>query len=524
MSMTALALFALAATPPAEVVDPPIVAASLFKNGYAYVVRQTPLPAGSEITLRVPETAVLGTFWIAGSEGVKIGEVTSTTVETEGQRNAGSLDELLAWNVGRKVRLESTTVHSQQSWAVEGKLLSADGAFVIIEGNGYRNAVPKSSINRLVSFEGDFLVYSQKVKQVSRVLRIRATGPAGAKLMLTAMQPGMSWVPAYRADITDDKKLKLVARATLFNELGDLDGIQAKLVVGFPNVAYLGVTEPLVSPAGMAQFLRAVGDTGGAPGVPGGSGGMANQMAGREAGADADFFGSFEPGTAGGEQLEDLFFYTLPNVRLKVGERSYLVLFESEAEYKRVFTLDVPDRSGVYANGQAAWRGGPTVNEPLDVWHTVRFPNTAGVPLTTGVATVVKSGEVLGQDRMTYTSRGAEASLRIAKALDIRADALEEEVTRERGFVVRDGRPVYDRVTVKGTVEIVNRKDTDVTMRVTKSFAGEAVEVGQGGTATKTPAGLGQLNPYTQLVWKPEVKKGETLRLTFTYQLLTPTQ
>jgi hypothetical protein len=523
--MTTLALLALAVARPAAPVDPPIVAASLFKNGYAYVVRQTALPAGGELVLRMPETAVLGTFWIAGSPGVKIGEVTSTTVETESERNATNLDELLAWNVGRKVRLEATTVHSQQSWAVEGKLLSADGQFAVIEGNGMRNAVAKSSINRLVSFEGEFLVYSQKVKQIARVLRIRATGPTDGQIMVTAMQPGMSWVPAYRADITDDKKLKLVARATLFNELGNLDGIQAKLVVGFPNVAYLGVTEPLVSPAGLAQFLRAVGDAGGAPGAPmGGSGGMANQMAARESTGDADFFGSFEPGTSGGEQLEDLFFYTLPNVRLKVGERSYLVLFETEAEYKRVFTLDVPDRSGVYASGQDAWRGGPTVNEPLDVWHTVRFPNTAGVPLTTGVATVVKSGEVLGQDRISYTSRGAEASLRIAKALDIRADALEEEVTRERGFVVRDGRPIYDRVTVRGTVEITNRKETAVTMRVTKSFAGEATEVGQGGEATKTPAGLGQLNPYTRVVWKPEVKKGETMRLTFTYQLLTPSQ
>jgi hypothetical protein len=253
--MTTLALLALAVARPAAPVDPPIVAASLFKNGYAYVVRQTALPAGGELVLRMPETAVLGTFLIAGSPGVKIGEVTSTTVETESERNATNLDELLAWNVGRKVRLEATTVHSQQSWAVEGKLLSADGQFAVIEGNGMRNAVAKSSINRLVSFEGEFLVYSQKVKQIARVLRIRATGPTDGQIMVTAMQPGMSWVPAYRADITDDKKLKLVARATLFNELGNLDGIQAKLVVGFPNVAYLGVTEPLVSPAGLAQFL-----------------------------------------------------------------------------------------------------------------------------------------------------------------------------------------------------------------------------------------------------------------------------
>lgn len=509
--MTLSLALALTMVAPAEA---PIVAVSIFKNGYAFAVREAAIPAGGEVDLSVPSSAVLGTYWIGGSPGVSIQSIRTTTVETEVERNAQSVDELLAMNVGRKVRLEVSQEHASQSWAVEGKLLSADGQIAIVEGNGMRTTVPKSGINRLVSFEGDYLVYASKVKRSTVVVRVRATGPKDGKLTLTALQPGLSWVPVYRADISDPKKLRLLARASLINDLADLTKIPARLVVGFPNVRYLGQVDPLVSGATLDQTLRGLNAPGGGGGL---GGGIMNQARGQVA-ADADFFQGISEQAQGGEQLEDLFFYNLPNLALKKGDRSYNLLFESEAEYRHIYTLDVDDQSAVYAQQREA----PIRQAALDVWHTVRFPNSSGVPLTTGVATVFKDGEILGQDQMSYTSRGAEAALRITKALDVNATALEEEVSRERGFIKRDNVSLLDRVTVKGVIEIVNRKDKAVEMRVVKTLTGETVEVGQGGEAKKTPAGLGQRNPVTQIVWKPQVGKGQTTRLTYTYQLLTP--
>src|SRR5688572_9941841 len=74
---------------------------SLFKNGFAVVVREAKLGASGEYSLDELPPAVLGTLWITASRGVKLDEVVVGNKETEVDRPATSLDEILQANVGK---------------------------------------------------------------------------------------------------------------------------------------------------------------------------------------------------------------------------------------------------------------------------------------------------------------------------------------------------------------------------------------------------------------------------------------
>ena len=64
-------------------------------------------------------------------------------------------------------------------------------------------------------------------------------------------------------------------------------------------------------------------------------------------------------------------------VSLKRGERGYYVLFQEEAEYEHVYTLDLPE---------TGWWMNSNVNVPapnaqkFDVWHTLEFENPTSFP------------------------------------------------------------------------------------------------------------------------------------------------
>ena len=134
-----------------------------------------------------------------------------------------------------------------------------------------------------------------------------------------------------------------------------------------------------------------------------------------------------------------------------------------EAPYKDLYTWDQTDST----QNNVEYR--PVPEGPGDVWHELTFTNTSGQPFTTAVATTMRDGEVIGQDMMHYVSPKGKAELRITKALDIRAEAAEEEVSRQREAVKRaPGIAPFDLVTLKGTLAITNSKPQEVKLRIRK--------------------------------------------------------
>jgi hypothetical protein len=486
-----------------------IIDATLFKNGTAVTVHQAEIGASGVVLIEEPPLAALGTLWIYGHGGSKISEVVMTkwSKESESKVGFGSVAEALAINVGKPMTIRW---FDNKEWIdIEGKLISVTNQLAVIEqkSTGMNLFVPISSIG---SFKGGGeLQWTRVVKSVDERPVLRIKGTPGSKVNLMGLQSGMTWVPAYQVDLTDEKKLKIVAKATVVNDLGDVSGIEARLVTGFPNLTMLGQWDPLT-------YVHAMMGRGGAPG----GGGMApaaamQNSAGmrREAMDAGGAFESFEPQVGEGFSGEDLFFMPLKNLTLKRGERSYSVLFQTDSEYRHLYTLALP------ASGA---QGGDRDYTPADltVWHELEFSNTMKMPWTTGTALIVKGGEMLGQDELKYTTPGTKAYLKIAKGLDVSAEMREEEIERERGALKdRYNNPTFDLVTVKGTLVLTNYKGQDIEMKISKQFEGEALSTGNADNVFKSAKRLNQVNPTTAVEWRPSLKKGEKKVIEYTYKV-----
>lgn len=509
MLMTTLIASALLANTADDLTAAKIIDATLFKNGYAVVIRQVTVPSSGTVLVKEPPEAVLGTLWIYGDQGGQIKSVVAgrTPVETEYTVNASSVADALRINKGKVMDI---TWYDQKEWRViTGKVLNVSEQLVVIEENSGQQMFV--SLTSIASFKGNKdLVWTEVRKATTDTPILRIQANPGSKVNIMAMQAGMTWSPSYMIDISDEKKLKITGKATIINDLGVMENITARLVTGFPNMNYIGQWDPLTAMLAVVNY-PAGGSGGGGRAAP-----MQNQavMGRREMSSDSAF-GSFVPSTGEGFSGEDLFFLPIEKVMLKQGERGYFALFQADSPFKHLYTLDLP--------GSLAERGGQDfARTDLDIWHELEFDNNTKMPWSTGPSLIVKNGQMLGQDELKYTTPGTKVNVKITKALDIAAEAREEEIERERGVLKdRYNNPTYDLVTVKGTIELTNLKASDVDMRIRKSIEGEVIEAPGSASSFKSTKRLNQVNINSVIEWRPSLKKGEKVTFTYTYKVYT---
>jgi hypothetical protein len=130
---------------------------------------------------------------------------------------------------------------------------------------------------------------------------------------------------------------------------------------------------------------------------------------------------------------------------------------------------------------------------------------------------------MLGQDTIEYTSANAKVLLRITKAMDVRADNVIVEDSRERGALKYGITPMWDMVTATSTIEIENRKAEAIQMRVRQMVFGEIVKADNDGAILKLGQHIRSVNASSRVEWNPKVQPGQKLRLTMTFKTYVPT-
>lgn len=490
----------------AEPALPKVVDAALFKNGYAVVTREITLDADGDTSIVDVPRPSLGTLWFFADRNAQLQSITVESVTTDVKTDAQSVEDFVRVNVGKEMTLtlnDNTVVTGKLTSFRAGALTlqTAEGTLVL-RNDSIRRVLVKGEINTS---------FTTQTKQ--RALRIRSKG--AGKLRMIGVESGLTWAPAYLVDISDKKTLKLTAKSTVLNDLSPIQGIELRMVTGFPNIPFLGTEDPFLSQWDVDTFTKSmIGTSGAQGGFGGGRGAMMSQN--MAAAREADF-APLPMSALPGQSEGDLFFYRQPNFSLEKNGRAYLVLFELEVPYKHVYEWNIPDS----LFGDRQYVGIP--EGPGDVWHSLKFRNTGKNPFTTAPAMTMSNDQVIGQDSMSYTSVGAEATLRINKALDIRAEGIEEEISRtpfsrdEANF-----RRNYDLITIKGTIDVSNRKEEAVTMEVTKALTGEVLESSHAAAVTKTAKGLRGLNPNSVVKWTVEVPAGKSVQLTYSYKVYIP--
>ena len=507
-------------------VDARITGISMFKNGYAVVRREIDVPGPGALDLTAIPRATLGTLWFSASDGTVIDSVKTITTKSNKDVSASSMDQVLQANVGKQVKLGISGGDEVTKGTVQGKLLS-EGDVVIVQTSAGIVAFQRGQVSSVSSLS-DPLSYTVSTEDSQRGLEFTVEGRPG-KITMLSLEQGASWSPAYCVDISDPKKLSIVAKSTVINDLQDMKDVDARFVTGFPNIIFSQMFEPLTD----LQWPQMSNGQGGGPGG-GGFGArsiLSNQansiVGGQGIAASGGDFMSYNPtdnspvgqgmrvSSATGEQIQDLFFYEQPDVSLSRGERAYYVLFRAEAPYSELYTWDTQDPIQNNIEYRPSDQGSAG-----EVWHTLQFKNTSGHPLTSAPALTLQNGQVLGQDTLYYTSVNGEVDLRITRALDVRTDNSEEEVSRQRGAIKNTANmPMFDLVTLKGTMEIANSKPEPVTLRIRHDFTGELVSAEGDPQVKKTAKGLHETNPTGRLIWTKTIEAGKRLDLSYTYQV-----
>jgi len=479
-----------------------VSSASLFKNGYAVVVREAALSGSGEYVVEEMPQAVLGTMWITATSGTKINSVIVTNQETTSETSAQTLDEILRANVGRVLKMRVG------ERILEGRLLSADGQVLVIQEESGTRVINKNAVYEISADGG--LIWKTSSKASKPVMKLKIAAGAGAKLSIVSLERGLTWMPGYSIDISDEKKLKLVSKATILNDLADLPNIEVRLITGFPNVPFIGYWDPLTSRQSVEQFTGQLMQMGTPQQLRERRDAFANAL-GQAAAPSGGFDEAFNISPLPGLSAEDLFFYRLPNVEMKKGDRGYFILLAMESDFSHIYEWDIPDKVNNNRYTQSE-------DKPGDVWHSLKFVNTSKQPLTTGPATIFKNGEILGQDSLMYTSVGADAVVKMTKALDVRADDFEEEIAREVLTETVRG-SWYDVVTLKGTLSVVNRKSEAIEIKITKELTGEMVSADDNPKTRTITRGLRAVNPRQMLEWTIPLKAGEKRTITYTYKV-----
>jgi hypothetical protein len=520
---------------------------SLFKNGLGFFVWEVTIPEKVKSFYIIPDAAAShGTFWVSYPPKVDVESVVAKEVEAKKQVEATTVVDLLKGNIGRQVKVYFT---DKPDANVEAKLLGvteeprkslpnpySPGRFIGEENPGYygiRNIVFLGTDHGQIAVSADRIAmvvfkdkepaekYEKKSSEVRLAVSLKKAA-GGQKIIISCLAKGATWVPSYMVDISEPNKARLAAKAEVMDEVCDLNGVDVKLVTGFPNLQFADVAGPIAMKENLAQFLQALmkgqSEQGQAFRV------LSNVMVQRQvmsydlAGMSGEqpvmpAYGAAEVG----KTAEDLFLYPVEKVRLAKGEVGYFPLFTDSVPYKHIYLWEIPN----YVNPEGGYYDqGRQQREPeqQEVWHCIRLDNVMKLPWTTAPAEIVKDGVILGQDTLNFTPVKEKGTIKITRAMNVKAEQIELEKDRKHN-AAQWYNTNWDLVTVEGKLSVTNYQDKPITLEVTKSLSGEVKVMQPEAKLEKLAKSLRTVNANIRLRWIIELAAGEQKEIGYTYEV-----
>jgi hypothetical protein len=492
---------------------------ALFKNGLGFFVSEVTIPEKvKSFYITPPAAASHGTFWVSYPPKVEVENIVAREIEATEQVEATTMVDLLKGNIGRKVsiyfadksdvpvevkilKVTEEPQYEPPNPYISGRTINDESRgrygmrnMVLLGTDQYQIAVSADRIAR-VDFTGteSSTKFEKKTKGVRLNVSLKKAA-GGQKLLISCLAKGVNWAPSYMVDITEPDKARLAAKAEVMDEVCDLNGVDVKLVTGYPNLKFADVASPITMKENLAQFLQSLirgqSEQGRARGVL--SNVMSQSMAyDREGGQPVmPAYGAAEVG----KTAEDLFLYPVEKVRLAKGEVGYFPLFTESVPYKHIYRWEIPD----YVNPEGQYyeqQGQQREPEQQEVWHCIRLENVMKMPWTTAPAEIVKDGVILGQDTLNFTPVKDKGTVKITRAMNVKAEQLELEKDRKRdtGHWYNYS---WDLVTVEGKLSVTNYQDKPIALEVTKSLLGEVKAMQPEAKLEKLAKALQRVNAY----------------------------
>ncbi|MDH4201527.1 MAG: DUF4139 domain-containing protein [Phycisphaerae bacterium] len=519
---------------------------ALFKNGLGFFVSEVKVPDDTTTFQMTPCAAPShGTFWVSYPKEVQLERLVAKESQIQEEAEAVSIPDLLKANVGKYVKLyfsdpdeatiEGTIVHVSQDRKIPRPQPYAPGAvgavvdnrrygyaqanLIIIDTTNGQIAINPNMVRR-VDFLGEAPGRMVPESKESMQLDIELAAPAnGQRLQISYLGKGVTWVPSYIVDISEEENARISAKAVVINEVCDFDDVTLQLVTGFPHLQFADIVSPLAMKENLAQFLdsltRGESERGRRTSV------TSNVMVQSPVWGMGEDRSRIMPGygaAEGGKVSEDLFFYPIKNVRLAKDQVGYFPLFTEKVPYTHIYQWKIPDYVNV--DDRYRWqRPNPQEAEPEEeIWHSIRLENVSNVPWTTAPAQILKDGLILGQDTLKYTPVKGETTVPITRAVSVNAEQIEFETQRQRDAMRMYG-DQFDLITIQGKLSVTNFLNKDITLEITKTLSGDVKSTEPEAKVKKLARGLLRVNATAELTWTIDLEPKQDKELTYTYDV-----
>lgn len=544
--------------------DAPIVSLALFKNGVVSVMREVKPPAKDAFLLVDKIEPAHGTLWCTADDGFRL-----TTVSRPFQKTLETppLNDICQAYDGRKVTVTFLAATSNALASCEAKgdgmltlFPAAGGAAVPTEITGtvinpiareqaknfsrdygeenrwwyssryYDYDDPYGRLRRpivlpshltlrlesgphvsipigiIVGIQSDSI--NTTAKETREVWRIEG---AQKPFVMTYLSKGVTWAPAYRVTLLDDKQMNITMSSIIRNEMAAFKDANVNLISGFPNIEFANRTSLIVPGSTIASFFDGLLR----PQDSGQRAVMSQRMilsnsAEPFRGAD----GYNLPSIPEDEGSMDIHHRNIGKLTMDVGETLYLPQEEAKAQYERVVEWTVPDRRDLYGRIQNVEKG-----MMGDFWDTVRFRNPFKSPITTAPIEILDGGKVLGQSTVTWTNPGQEVSVKITKALSVAGTYAEQEVDRQRPKINWGG-STYRNPDVECEFKVKNYRGFPVKVVVRFQMSGEYISASVEPTNRRVlEMGVYGVNKRQELTWTLTLAPGQEETVTYSYSV-----
>jgi hypothetical protein len=481
------------------------VSVGLFKNGYAFYVRQYSVEGDSTYLLDLPST-VHGTLSVSSPHK----DVTVSTqyelVDVPAPLDAASLSrsKLQKSFAGKQVTLQlkdstvtGTLVRLSQpespstppsSSSMYEPYSSSEGGYsndflVLDDGQGGLMMIDPSSVLSFKVQGGASVMRPEKRLTVT----VDGSHKGGSPIQVSYLAYGLTWAPSYSINLTDPLQLSINFQAQIRNQGKSIDAGDAQLITGFPNLQFQGVTSLLSSD--LSTFTREVNNVD--RNVPVRESIMAQSAMSNSAYGMLQNTESNQVDSDG----SDVFYQSIGPLSLGPKAAVLKNVASATAAFQQVVDWDASEE---------------------DAWDAVRFLNPLPSAITTAPVSVVQGNRLLGQSSTKWTPPRGLAIVRSSKALSVR---VWKSITQGDEVRLAPERAKIVQINVEGVLNVVNTRNTNITMCLNYEFDGILVPIRgiNPPKVSKTEGGSGGLNPRTNVNWEMFMPAGAKANVTFYY-------
>ena len=531
-------------------------AVALFKNGYAVVQQEIDVPTGGVYRWEDVPTVIHGTFFIESDMNVEVRTTQRLVSVPVGADNPPQLaaGQLVAVHVscptGDRVvsgRIVDTTPAAEpnslfpeltrsvartrydyfsSSYSVVNATTASPPTLItpiVLESSDGKHHFLTGQ--QITSVETDEPIKELTVRRPVMIFNVtKKEGNGGGKIRLFYLTKGATWAPSYRVDILDGKRLRVEQATVIRNEGLPMNDADISLISGFPQIQGANILSPITPSQTLELFFQQIlaqanqsrnswdGNWGGNSWVSN-SAFITNQVVHPSATANSGFDTT---ALATGEG-PDIHYNAIGKRSLGIGDTLSLTVGKGESDYRRVLECDMTSQVLNYYNKtQNNWRNQQAQDRLItaEVFDVLQFPNPLPFPMTTAPVTVTEKSRFLGQSQTGWVNPQQVASVKVTKVMNISVTFFEMAVDVEPNVVqeFRGYRCIKRKLT--GTIEIVNRRNEEVTLHLNGLLLGKSEKIEPTPTRETLSAKDYWPNDLSDLFWELTLKPGESQTVT----------